>query len=109
MTPSSESSQSDSQFQLTESAPLTINNIQDWIAEHVGEQIGVEVDEVDTHTPFHRYGLTSMQAMAIAQAGKQRFGIEISPLVLWNFPTIASLSEHISEELSSDERESFEI
>ncbi|MEO0769764.1 MAG: acyl carrier protein [Cyanobacteria bacterium J06649_4] len=95
--------------QLIESTPRSLSDIQNWIAEQVGIHIGIEADAVDTDTPFSQYGLSSVQAMAIAQEGKQRFGIEISPLVMWNFPTIASLSAHIADELNDSDRESFEI
>ena len=95
--------------QLIESTPRSLSDIQNWIAEQVGMHIGVEADEVDLDTPFSQYGLCSVQAMSIAIAGKQRFGIEISPLIMWNFPTIASLSSHIAEEFNDSDRESFEI
>lgn len=95
--------------QLIESSVLSLNDIQDWIAKQIGDHIGVDADEIEVDTPFSQYGISSVQAMAIAQEGKQRFGIEISPLAMWNCPTIALLSEHIAEQFDSEERESFEI
>ena len=95
--------------QLVENSPRSLSDIQDWIAEQVGAYIGVEADDVDVDTPFSQYGISSVQAMAIAQDGKARFGIEISPLAMWNAPTIALLSEHIADQFNSEERESFEV
>lgn len=90
-------------------APPSETDIQDWLAAQIGEQLGIESDDIELHTPFHTYGLQSVQAMAIAGLGKQRFGLEISPLTLWNCPNIASLSQYIAKELALNENESFEI
>lgn len=89
--------------------PPSETEVQDWLAAQIGEQLGIESDDIDIHTPFNTYGLQSVQAMAIAGLGKQRFGLEISPLTLWNCPNIASLSEYIAKELALSESESFEI
>lgn len=94
---------------LSISAPLSETDIQDWLAAQIGEQLSINADEIDMRTPFHSYGLQSVQAMAIANAGQQRFGLNISPLTLWNCPNIASLAEHIFSEINSDDSESFEI
>ena len=95
--------------QLIKSEPLTTQEIQDWLAEHLSEQLGIAADEIAIHTPLSRYGVSSMQAMAIADQGKQRFGLEISPLVIWSYPNIASLARYFSEELNDSDSESFEI
>lgn len=94
---------------LVERAALSLTDIQDWIAEQVGAHIAIDADDVEVDKPFSQYGVSSVQAMTIAQEGKQRFGIEISPLVMWNCPTIASLSAHIIDELNDEDRESFEL
>lgn len=92
---------------LIQSEPMSIAEVQDWLAEQIGEQLGIEADDVDIKVPFNRYGLDSAQAMAIATLGKQRFGLEISPLIIWNCPTIDSLSDYIVKELEIEE--SFEV
>ena len=93
--------------QLIASKPLSIDEIQDWLAEQIGHQLGIGPESVDTRVSFHSYGLESTQAMAIAQTGQHHFGLEISPLVIWNCPTIETLSRHIARELS--EKEQFEV
>lgn len=95
--------------ELIASEPLSVADIQDWLAVKMGEQLGIDANYIENDTPFSAYGLSSAQAMAIAQSGKQRFGLEISPLIMWNCPTIDALSRHIVDELSRDDSESFEI
>ncbi len=95
--------------ELTARSPVTHEEIQDWLAEQIAQQLGIEADDVSLTTSFNAYGLESVQAMAIAASGKQRYGIEISPLVIWNYPTIATLSDYIEQALADDDTESFEI
>ena len=50
-----------------------------------------------------------MQVMNIANLGKKNLGVNFSPLEIWNYPNIASLSEYLVEKLKSSESETFEI
>lgn len=84
-------------------------DIQDWIASQVAEHLGVDPDEIDIQVPFDSYGLDSVQTMTIASLGKQHFGLEISPLVIWNYPNIESLSQYLAQELQASEREVLEL
>ncbi|MBW4563647.1 MAG: acyl carrier protein [Mojavia pulchra JT2-VF2] len=88
---------------------MTADEIQDWLADQIAEQLGIDADEIDIKVPFDSYGLDSVQAMSIANLGKQRFGLQISPLLMWNYPNIDSLSQYIADELETSELETFEI
>lgn len=91
----------------TDRAELAVEDVQDWLATQIAAQIGSEPDEIDFHTPFHRFGLNSVQAMDIAQLGQQQFGIQLSPLAMWNCPNVTALAEHVVSELADSE--TFEI
>lgn len=91
------------------SKPMTAEEIQDWLADQVAEQLGVEPDEIDIRVPFDSYGLDSVQAMSIANLGKQLLGVQLSPLVIWNYPNVESLAQYLAEEVQASELESFEI
>jgi acyl carrier protein len=88
---------------------LTVEEIQDWLAHSIAEQLDINPDEIDLRSPFNSYGLSSMQAMSIATQGKQQFGVALSPLVMWSFPNIETLSEYLAKELAITEVEVFEI
>jgi hypothetical protein len=47
--------------------------------------------------------------MSIANLGKQYFGLQLSPLVIWNYPNIESLSQYLAEELQTSEIEVLEL
>lgn len=89
--------------------PMTADEMQDWLACQIAEQLGVDSDEIDIRAPFDSYGLDSVQAMSIANLGKQHFGLQLSPLLMWNYPNVESLSKHLFEELEASELEMFEI
>lgn len=89
--------------------PMTAEEIQDWLACHIAEQLGGDSDEIDIRAPFDSYGLDSVQAMSIASLGTQYLGVNVSPLLMWNYPNIESLSQYLSEELEASEVEMFEI
>ncbi|MFW6358783.1 MAG: phosphopantetheine-binding protein, partial [Chroococcales cyanobacterium] len=88
---------------------LTAEDIQDWLAGQIAEQLGIEEDEIDITVPLTHYGLSSMQVMSIATLGKEEFGLHISPIAMWNYPNIESLSQYLVTELQASDVEIFEI
>lgn len=92
-----------------EVAKISVEEIQDWLSKQIAIQTGSDPDEIDIRIPFHRYGLDSVQAMNIASLGEQQFGIQLSPLEMWNYPNIASLSKYLAEKLANADVEFFEI
>ncbi|MGA7937966.1 MAG: acyl carrier protein [Kovacikia sp.] len=87
----------------------TVEDIQEWLAAQIAEQIGSDADEIDIRAPFSSYGLTSLQATSITTLGTQQFGLPLSPLLVWSFPNIESLSQFLVEELATSDVEILEI
>jgi acyl transferase domain-containing protein len=88
---------------------LTVEDIQVWLTNQIANDLGVKPDEINIRVPFDSYGLDSVLAIAIASAGKQFLGIDMSPLLLVHYPTIESLSQHLAKELEASDSEIFEI
>ena len=87
----------------------TASDIQAWLVERIAREIGVSPESIDLNEPFDNYGLDSVLAIEIASAGKQKLGIDMSPLLLVHYPTIESLSQHLAKQSSVTETEIFEI
>ena len=89
----------------------TASDIQAWLVERIAREIGVNPGNIDLKEPFDNYGLDSVLAIEIASAGKQKLGIDMSPLLLVHYPTIESLSHYLAKELKLQvlETEVFEI
>lgn len=88
---------------------LTPDAIQTWLATQIAEQLGVTPAEIDAHEPLDSYGLSSAQATSILAKSESLIGVEVSPLLLWHYPTITSLSERLAEEFETSDSEVFEI
>ncbi|MEO0801172.1 MAG: beta-ketoacyl synthase N-terminal-like domain-containing protein [Cyanobacteria bacterium J06642_2] len=91
-------------------APLTSEaEIRAWTLAKIAEELGVAAATLDPDIPFDSYGLDSVLAIGIASAAKQRLGVEVTPLMLAHYPTIASLAQHLAQQLEESEVEIFEI
>ncbi|WP_035140792.1 type I polyketide synthase [Fischerella sp. PCC 9605] len=88
---------------------LTAPDIQAWLVDRIAKELGIKPEDINIRASFDSYGLDSVLAISIASAGKQVFGVEVSPLMLVHYPTIESLSQHLAKEIEASESEMFEI
>lgn len=70
--------------------------IQSWITNHVAEQLEVEPNRIDITIPFNRYGLDSVVAYELIGDLGTWLERELDPTLMYNYPTIESLSQHLS-------------
>lgn len=84
-------------------------DIQKWLTEQIAKELGIAPSSLSLHEPFEVFGLDSVLAINIASAGRQAFGVEVTPLMLVHYPTIASLSAHIETSYKYSATEIFEI
>ncbi len=87
----------------------TAEEIQTWLVSHIAEQLGVEPKDIDVRQPLDSYGLESAQAMLLVSKAEKLFDFELSPILLWRYPTIETLSERLAEESKTSQSEIFEI
>ncbi|MDJ0618663.1 MAG: acyl carrier protein [Calothrix sp. MO_192.B10] len=76
---------------------LTITEIKAWLTSYLAELLEIEPDEVDVKTPFNRYGLDSAAAMGMSGDLGEWLGFELDPTLIYDYPTIEVLAEHLSE------------
>jgi acyl carrier protein len=82
----------------------TAESIQNWLIDQLAEQLQIRFDQVDIKEPFENYGLNSSQILMIAVKAERQFGFKLSPVLLWHYPTIESLSHRLVEEFSTAEK-----
>ena len=58
---------------------------------------------LDVDRTFPELGIDSMMAMGVLRATKKMLAVDLSPTMLWNHPTIASLAECLAETLKAPE------
>ncbi len=66
-------------------------------------ELRVSESELEADRPFADLGLNSVMAMSIRREVERLAGIELSVTMLWNHPTIASLTAFLVKRLSSQE------
>jgi thioester reductase-like protein len=69
-----------------------------WLTNNLAEQLEIEPEEIDRCEPIENYGLDSAQGMIVVSQAEKQFGWEISPMLLWHYPTIEALSERLAQE-----------
>ncbi|MBC1219226.1 acyl carrier protein [Nostoc sp. UCD121] len=95
--------------ETTKKQSYTAEEIQAWLVSHIAEQLGVEPKDIDVRQPLDSYGLESAQAMVLVSKAEKLFGFELSPILLWRYPTIETLSQRLAEESKASQSETFEI
>src|SRR5262249_53888880 len=63
----------------------------------VAQLANVRPDDIDPWTPFAAFGIDSRSGVALIAALEDRFATkELSPTALWQYPTVAALSDFIA-------------
>jgi acyl carrier protein len=82
----------------------TAKLVQDWLINQIAEQLQMDCDQVSIKESFDSYGLNSSQALIIAVKAEKHFGFRLSPVLLWHYPNIESLSHRLVEEFAAAEQ-----
>jgi thioester reductase-like protein len=82
----------------TANQPHSAENIQTFLVSNLAELLKVETDEIDIQENLENYGLSSAQAMMIVSRLEDLLGFQPSPVLLWHYPNIESLSQRLAEE-----------
>ncbi len=75
--------------------------IEAWCTSYVGRLLDKPADRIDPNVEVERLGLDSATAVALIMSLEEWLGIELMPELLFDYPTIASLSEHLSSRVTS--------
>ncbi|HAX75260.1 MAG TPA: phosphopantetheine-binding protein [Cyanobacteria bacterium UBA11372] len=77
--------------------PLTAAAIQAWIVSYLAQLLEIQPDEIDTEIPFDQYGLDSSAAVGMTGDLEDWMGRKIDPTLLYDYPTIQALAQHLAE------------
>jgi phthiocerol/phenolphthiocerol synthesis type-I polyketide synthase A len=66
----------------------------------IARELRLPEAELETDRPFAELGLNSMMALSIRRETEQLVGIQLSATILWNHPTVASLTEYLAKMLA---------
>ena len=74
-------------------------SIETWMTNWLITRAGVQPDDVDLDKPFADYGLDSMTAVELSGETEDWSGVELTPVVAWNYPTVSRMSSYITDSL----------
>jgi acyl carrier protein len=72
--------------------------VRTWLVDEVASLVRVSPDEIDVHQPFVHYGIGSAQGLELAAKLEDWIGFPLSPTLIWDYPSIESLAQHLAEQ-----------
>ena len=73
----------------------TADRIQNLIRDRLAKRSNIDVNSIEGHRAFVEYGVDSVMAVELVQDLQECLQHPLEATLLWNFPTIESLSEYI--------------
>ena len=80
----------------------SLEEIRGWLISRLAELIRVSPEEVDVQEPFANFGLNSIDAVSLSGDLEDYLNRPLPATLLWDFPTIETLSRHLSVEATGD-------
>jgi phthiocerol/phenolphthiocerol synthesis type-I polyketide synthase A len=77
-----------------------LRELEDGLRTILAGELRIPEAELDIDRPFAELGLNSLMAMSIRREAERLVGIELSATMLWNHPTITSLTTYLAKKLS---------
>lgn len=74
----------------------TVAAIQAWLVSYLSQLLEIDQNNVDVTTSFDRYGLDSSATIGLTTDLGDWLGRSIDPTITYDYPSIESLSEHLS-------------
>jgi acyl carrier protein len=75
-----------------------MENIQDWLQEKIGEEVGLPKNEIDCDLEFENFNLDSLSLVSVSFDLENLLNQELSPTIFTEFNTINKLSEWLKSQ-----------
>ena len=75
----------------------TNDEIKEWVVDYLADLLETEPEDIDITVPFDRYGLDSSAAVGLTGELEDWLGEEVSPTLLYDYPTVESLVNHLAK------------
>lgn len=92
-------------IEITAPKQLAETEVLHWLTLKFADWLEVPVQELDSRQPISSYGLDSISAVTLSVQLEDELGIELDTAVLWDRPTLESLTEHLTESLNAEGRQ----
>ena len=82
--------------------PNSVEEIKNYLALYVGRQRGIATENVIHDRPFSEFGFDSLKSTRFCDEISKQLGIELNPVVLWEYPNIKELAQYLAAQLGLD-------
>lgn len=79
------------------STTKTAQTIQAWLISQVASLLEIAPQDIQLDTSFSDYGLDSVRATGLIENLATELGRQLSPTLIWEYPTIAALTSYLTE------------
>jgi acyl carrier protein len=76
----------------------TEKSIKTWLVKWIADELGIEIDSIDTGKSCVQYGLDSVTALRLTDDLEVWLGQQLSPTLAWDYPSIKVLAQHLATE-----------
>jgi acyl carrier protein len=73
-------------------------DIEAWLAREIGQVIDIPESEVERHRNILELGVGSRTVVRLSGRLQKWLGIKLPPTILFEYPTVEALAEHLSGE-----------
>ncbi|GAX34022.1 AMP-binding protein [Nodularia sp. NIES-3585] len=80
------------------SRPITKERIQAWLVSHLSLNLQIQANDIDIQESFAYYGMDSTMAISTIYELMKWLQCELEPTLLWEYPNIETLAQHLAEE-----------
>ncbi|MFI8971302.1 polyketide synthase Pks13 [Nocardia asteroides] len=94
----------------TPEGDLSVAELREWLRKWVADATGQSIDAITVDRPMEEFGLASRDALALGGDIEDLTGVTLTPTVVYQHPTIASLAEvivHGEPELPAEELDDY--
>jgi len=77
--------------------PPTEEAIRKWLITNIASVVNMDPAHIDVQQTFDNYGLDSLQAVSLSGDLENWLNREVSPTVVWDYPTVEQLARHLSQ------------
>jgi acyl carrier protein len=67
-----------------------------WLTRRIAQETGLSIDEIEVTSSFANFGLDSRTAVSLSSELEKLLGQELPPTLIWDFPTINDVANHLS-------------
>ncbi|MFT5686036.1 MAG: NADPH:quinone reductase-like Zn-dependent oxidoreductase/3-oxoacyl-(acyl-carrier-protein) synthase/malonyl CoA-acyl carrier protein transacylase, partial [Myxococcota bacterium] len=88
-------------------APARIRMMMGWVAAQAGQVLRIAPDRIDRDQALTDQGIDSLMSLELRNRLEAGLGMSLSATLLWAFPTLQSLSEHLVEQLPDTDTDTY--